>query len=209
MLELDSIALTPQCPRCSVPFTSEIALRYSPEHCCVTCRTRPPAFSQAWTLYPYQSPLKEAIKLFKYQGKISLAGPMTTLMTTALGAIPAIDLIIPVPLHPTRLREREYNQSLLLAYGLSTSLHIPLSYTTLIRTRETPPQTSLTRQERLKNLRRSFATHTPQLLKEKTVLLVDDVYTTGTTVNECAKALRKAGSGKVFRGDSGTNAIYR
>ncbi|MGB0910536.1 MAG: ComF family protein [Nitrospirales bacterium] len=189
---------SPQCPRCSLPFHSEIALRYSPEHCCGSCRTKPPAFSQAWTLYPYQSPLKEAIKLFKYQRKVALTGPITTLLTQALGTIPPIDLIIPVPLHATRLREREYNQSLLLASGLSQHLHIPLTYTTLVRIRETPPQTSLTKHERLKNLRRSFAVKTPQAIAGKTMLLVDDVYTTGTTVNECAKVLRKAGAGKVY-----------
>ncbi len=188
----------PQCPRCSLPFASELALTYSPQHCCSTCRIRPPAFSQAWTLYPYQSPLKEAIKLLKYQGKVDLAEAMTHLMTTALRTLPPIDLIIPVPLHASRLRTREYNQSLLLAHGLSTHLRIPLTYTTLLRARETPPQTSLTRQERLKNLRHSFVTHAPDLLAEKTILLVDDVYTTGTTVNECAKALRKAGTGKVY-----------
>ena len=188
----------PKCPRCSLPFTSKVSLQYSPHHRCMSCRARPPAFSQAWTLYPYQSPLKEAIGLFKYRSKTSLARPMMTLMTTALDSLPHIDLIIPVPLHATRLREREYNQSLLLALGLSQHFHIPMTYTTLVRARQTTPQTALTRKERLKNLRGSFVVTSPQIIEGKTTLLVDDVFTTGTTVNECAKTLRKAGAGKVY-----------
>ena len=119
-------------------------------------------------------------------------------MITALGPLPVVDVIVPVPLHSTRLREREYNQSLLLAHRMSTYLKIPLNYTVLRRIRETPPQTSLTKHERLKNLRRSFVVKTPQSLKGKSILLVDDVYTTGTTVNECAKVLDKAGAENVY-----------
>ena len=188
----------PICPRCGLPFPSPIALRHSPSHCCVDCRARPPAFSQAWTLYPYQSPLKEAIGLFKYQGKVSLVKSCVHLMIDALPSLPPIDLIMSVPLHSTRLRKREYNQSLLLAHGLSKHLVIPLNFTALIRIRPTISQTSLRRKNRLKNLRRSFAVRSPSTIMDKTILLVDDVFTTGTTVNECAKVLRKAGSGNVL-----------
>jgi len=175
-----------------------MALHYSPKHACHACRIRPPAFTQAWTLYPYQSPLKEAIGLFKYHGKISLAAPLARLITMALGSLPPMDLIMPVPLYPDRLREREYNQSLLLAHRLSTHFQIPLIYTILIRTRQTTPQTALSRNDRLKNLRRSFAVTSPESINGKTIMLIDDVFTTGTTVNECAKTLRKAGSGNVY-----------
>ena len=188
----------PTCPRCQFPFNSELALRFSPQHNCITCRKRPPAYTQAWTLYPYQSPLKEAIGLFKYRSKIALARPIANLMITALRSIPPIDLIIPVPLHSVRLREREYNQSLLLAQHLSNHFHIPLSYTALMRRRQTQPQTFLKRKDRLKNLRQSFVVASTQLIDGKSILLVDDVFTTGTTVNECAKILRKAGSGHVY-----------
>ncbi|GJL66260.1 MAG: hypothetical protein NPIRA05_12310 [Nitrospirales bacterium] len=123
---------------------------------------------------------------------------MTRLITMSLASLPPTDLIMPVPLHSTRLREREYNQSLLLAHRLSTHFHIPLTYTALIRTRQTTPQTALSRKDRLNNLRRSFAVTSPETIKGKTILLVDDVFTTGTTVNECAKTLRKAGSGSVY-----------
>jgi len=162
------------------------------------CRLQPPAYSKAWTPYAYHTPLKEAIGLFKYKGKVSLAGPLAHHLLAGLEALPPLDLILPVPLHPHRLREREYNQSLLLAYRVSRQLNIPLSYTNLIRIRHTVPQVSLKRRERLKNLRRSFGVQTPSQIAGKTILLIDDVLTTGTTVNECAKALRKAGSGHVY-----------
>jgi ComF family protein len=109
-----------------------------------------------------------------------------------------VDVIIPVPLHSTRLRAREFNQSLLLADQLRHHLARPISTTHLIRIAATDPQTTLTRQARLRNLRKVFAVMRPQDLMEKRILLVDDVFTTGTTLNECAKTLRKAGTGPVF-----------
>jgi ComF family protein len=108
------------------------------------------------------------------------------------------DVIIPVPLHPARLRAREFNQSLLLADQLGRHLSRPVSATNLVRIALTDPQTALSRQARLRNLRKAFTIRRPQELSEKRILLVDDVFTTGTTLNECAKTLRKAGSGPVF-----------
>jgi ComF family protein len=105
---------------------------------------------------------------------------------------------MPVPLHPTRLREREFNQSLLLADRLNRRLGFLLSFTNLGRVRSTEAQTRLRRSARLKNLRRAFQVRRPEEVAGKRVLLVDDVWTTGTTINECAKALRKAGAGDVF-----------
>jgi ComF family protein len=108
------------------------------------------------------------------------------------------DVIIPVPLHPARLRAREFNQSLLLADQLSRHLAKPVSATNLIRIAATDPQTTLSRQERLRNLRNAFEIRRPQELVGKRILLVDDVYTTGTTLNECAKTLRNADTGPVY-----------
>jgi ComF family protein len=121
-------------------------------------------------------------------------------MRSAWPQPPDADILIPVPLHPSRLREREYNQSLLLADQLTRQFGIPLLYDNLVRVRATPPQTELTRAARLNNLRRSFAVLRPDEITGKRILLVDDVMTTGTTVNECAKALRKAGSADVYVG---------
>jgi ComF family protein len=119
-------------------------------------------------------------------------------MISALPSGIDVDVIIPVPLHSARLRVREFNQSLLLADQLRRHLARPVSATNLVRIAATNPQTTLTRQARLRNLRKAFEIRRPQDLAEKRILLVDDVFTTGTTLNECAKTLRKAGAGPIF-----------
>ncbi|HEX5549342.1 MAG TPA: phosphoribosyltransferase family protein [Nitrospira sp.] len=108
-----------------------------------------------------------------------------------------VDLIVPVPLHPSRLRAREFNQSLLMADRLGRCLMRPVSTTGLVRTVATAPQTSLTRQERLRNLRRAFRVRNTESFADRRILLIDDVFTTGTTLNECAKALLSAGAASV------------
>ena len=188
----------PYCPQCGVPFASTVALQHSPAHTCMACRTKSPAFTQTWSVFPYQSPLKEAIVLFKYRGKRSLTKPFLQAMIPALPTLPMIDALMPVPLHPQRLQEREYNQSLLLAHGLSQHLQIPLLLSCLLRVRPTVPQTSLPKKERLTNLHRAFAVDDVSRIKGQRILLIDDVFTTGTTLHECAKTLRKAGSGPVY-----------
>ncbi|HSL05064.1 MAG TPA: ComF family protein [Nitrospiraceae bacterium] len=188
----------PVCARCDHPFVSPAATTYTPNHQCRHCQEQPPDFQRAWTLFPYLPPLREAICSLKYRGKYTMAKPLARLMISALPQGIDADVIIPVPLHPARLRAREFNQSLLLADHLSRHLSRPMSSTNLVRTAATDPQTSLSRQERLRNLRKAFEIRRPQDLAEKRILLVDDVFTTGTTVNECAKTLRKSGSGPVF-----------
>lgn len=188
----------PSCARCDQPFISAAAISHSPEHLCQSCQERLPAFERAWTLYPYLSPLQEAICAFKYRGKSRLATPLAHLMLQALPLALDIDLIVPVPLHPSRLRAREFNQSLLLADRIGRHLAKPVLATNLVRALATDPQTTLSRQERLRNLRQAFAIRNPERLVDRRLLLIDDVYTTGTTLNECAKALRKVGSGPVY-----------
>ncbi len=134
----------------------------------------------------------------KYSEKTQLASPLARLMARADAPPTHIDAIVAVPLHPRRLREREFNQSLLLARHLGRQWQIPVLINVLQRTRFTRPQTSLTKRERIKNLRRCFAVATPSIIAGKTLLVVDDVFTTGTTVNECAKTLRKAGARAVY-----------
>ena len=187
-----------RCARCDRPFVSPVATTYSPQHLCYACIERPPSYTRAWTLYPYTPPLQDAIRLLKYQGKVSLVAPLANLMLTTLPRLDTIDLIIPVPLHHERLCQREFNQALLLADRIRRHLNIPLSYTNLVRTTSTPPQTSLSRKNRLTNLRRTFVVRHPVQVMNKRILLIDDVFTTGTTVNECAKTLRRSGSADVF-----------
>lgn len=189
---------SPTCPRCGRPFFSPHALSHSPGHLCGWCRQHPPAYHHARTPYAYQSPLKEAILLLKYHGKTQLASPLAQLIARAVGPPPNVDAILAVPLHSRRLREREFNQSLLLARHLGRQWHLPAPTSLIQRTTFTPSQTSLTRRERLKNLRRCFAVPIPSAIEGKTLVLVDDVFTTGATVNECAKTLRQAGAQAVY-----------
>ena len=111
--------------------------------------------------------------------------------------LPSADLVMPVPLHPTRLRTREFNQSLLLADRIARRLGLPLSFEHLERIRETRPQTELDRKDRARNVRRAFIVREPEGLKGRRVLLVDDVLTTGSTVNDCARALHRAGAASI------------
>ncbi len=196
--ETISIVPGPKCPCCNLPFSSPSTLTHSPGHLCGQCRLRPPAYTQACTPYAYHGVLKDAISQFKYHGKVRLAKPLAQIMASAWDLPQDIDGIIAVPLHPTRLREREYNQSLLLAERLSHHLGVPVLWNVLIRTQHTVPQTTLKRSARLKNLRKSFAVIAPNEISGKKVLLVDDVFTTGTTINECAKTLRRAGTEIVY-----------
>ncbi|WP_173049649.1 ComF family protein [Nitrospira sp. KM1] len=101
---------------------------------------------------------------------------------------------MPVPLHSSRLRGREFNQSLLLADNLSRHLVKPVLPNALMRVTATEPQTTLSRHDRLRNLRNAFAIRDTTGVQERRILVIDDVFTTGTTVNECAEVLRKAGA---------------
>ncbi|HMW86001.1 MAG TPA: ComF family protein [Nitrospira sp.] len=187
----------PSCPRCHRPFASPSALTYSPTHECQDCRTREPYYSQVWAPYAYCSPLQDAIALFKYRGKVALADALGVLLLQAIPDRLDVDVLMPIPLHPTRLRQREFNQSLLIADRIGSARRLPVSYRNLIRTVDTAPQTSLPRAARLQNLRKAFAIRQPKEITGARILLVDDVFTTGTTASECARVLLTAGAKQV------------
>jgi ComF family protein len=141
------------------------------------------------------------VQKFKYGRKVSLGKPLGRLMAQGCQEFLEecrVDLMVPVPLHPKRLRWRGFNQSLLLARQVSRKYEVPIDPFILYRSRETPPQTQLTEDERRKNVRGAFATHPEKSVKGKSVLLVDDVYTSGATVNECSRVLRRGGAREVY-----------
>jgi competence protein ComFC len=107
-------------------------------------------------------------------------------------------MIIPVPLHPRRLRWRGFNQSVLLARQIGRAYNVPLDCFALYRKMDTPPQTQLPEEERRKNMRGAFALSGKTAVKGKCLLLVDDVYTSGATVNECSRVLKQGGARAVF-----------
>ncbi|HAK61027.1 MAG TPA: ComF family protein [Nitrospiraceae bacterium] len=187
----------PTCPRCGRLFESPEALAHSPSHLCGTCRQRLPHYDQALSVGYFEGPLRDAIHQFKYRPCRTLAGPLSDWMLRDLRLTPGIDFIMPVPLHRARLRKRGFNQSLLLAHAVSEFSGIPLSYDNLLRIRPTRPQIELTEEERIQNVAGAFSLTMPEAVKGKTLLLVDDVFTTGATMNACAAVLKESGAERI------------
>ncbi len=139
------------------------------------------------------------IQLLKYRGFRPLAKPLGEHLLKAAGKLDerAFDLILPVPLHRNRRRARGFNQSALLAAWLAKHWRVSLASETCVRVRDTPPQTGLRAAERRKNVAGAFDVPQAERVRSRRVLLVDDVLTTGATVNACAKALLDAGARSV------------
>ncbi len=185
---------SPVCPRCGRPFGSPEALAASPEHVCWHCSKEPPDVDQAIAAGIFEGPLRQAIHVYKYRPLMSLGRPLAEWMTFRVSKVDRLDVVMPVPLHATRLRKRGFNQTLLLARGASEAFSVPLLYNNLVRVRPTIPQVELSGRERAANVRGAFALKRLQEVKGKRVLLVDDVLTTGATMNECSRTLREAGA---------------
>lgn len=169
-------------------------------HICGDCLLNPPVYSLARAMGRYDPPLRELIHEFKYRGNRTLGKHLGRLMADMAYPdldVPHCDLVIPVPLHPRRLRERTFNQSLILAREVAERHRLPCHVTVLERHRHTRPQVSLEGKEREKNVRGAFSVRHPSYVKGKRVLLIDDVFTTGHTLNECARVLKKSGAAAV------------
>lgn len=184
---------SPFCSRCGLPFVS----REGESHTCSECLLEKRYFRRARSFGVYDGSLMEAIHLLKYRKKSLLSRPLSTLARETFFQfwdVGGIDLLVSVPLHVKRLRERGFNQAHLLIRRWARQDGILLDGLTLIRSRWTEPQTTLSRTERRKNIKGAFSLRHPEKIKGRKVLLVDDVYTTGATVNECARVLMKAGA---------------
>ena len=168
---------------------------------CFDCRNGEFEFTAVRCFGKLEGPLRELIHLFKYAGKDRLCEDLSEFLWRAWTRYPEIrqaEIAVPVPLHPANLRERGYNQSGLLAERFSSLVGLKLEEKALARVRKTATQTRLAREGRRENVDGAFEIGDPDAVKGKNVLLIDDVCTTGSTLNECAKALKKAGAGKVF-----------
>lgn len=182
----------PHC-RCCGRLLGEI------KNLCGECQNHPPPFVAARAAAPYDGPFRQGIHRLKFHGEQSLAEPLGRLMGEVVAGEPlfeGIELIVPVPLHPRRLRERGFNQSGLLAAELSRQLNVPLREV-LQKQRDTREQVGLKRKERLVNLAGAFAVAQPAAIQGKYILLVDDIFTTGSTVTHCTQALLSRGAAKV------------
>lgn len=187
----------PVCPSCGIPFRSKTSLLYSPTHRCGECRKRRPKFDQAVSVARYEGVLKEAILRFKYHQQANLAHPFADLILKGINHEFKVDHLIPVPLHARRLKERQYNQALLLSDALGRQIQSSVIPDGLERIRETSSQAGLPINERRRNVRGAFRVRQSFFIKNRRILLVDDVMTTGATVNECAQTLKKAGAKSV------------
>jgi ComF family protein len=193
----------PLCNSCGRPYPDASG----DDHTCGFCLSRPPRFAaaRAWACYPREEltehPLRQVVQKFKYGRKVSLGKPLGRLMARGcqefLEEIHA-ELIVPVPLHRKRLRWRGFNQSVLLARQIGQLYGVPMDPFVLVRQRETGAQTQLSEEERRRNVRGAFALRPEKSVEDKTVLLVDDVYTSGATVNECSRTLKRGGAKEVF-----------
>jgi ComF family protein len=186
----------PLCAVCGVPLTGGPTAGGR----CITCLSQRRYFSVARAFVPYVAPVTSLMRSYKFAGDY-FVGP--TLLRTMLedrwlpDAIQVPAAVVPIPLHPRRVRERGYDQALLLARVVAAHLSRPVCCRVLQRTRYTNQQSLLPTRRRRDNVRGAFRVRTPQRVRDSSVLLVDDVMTTGATAEECAKVLLRAGSGPV------------
>jgi ComF family protein len=163
---------------------------------CGACQKRPPNFDSAFALFRYEEPARHLIRALKFHARYPCARLLGEMLADALaGREDKPGLIIPVPLHRSRYRERGHNQSLEIARTLSRRLRIPLDYQSCVRALATQPQTELSARERRRNVKKAFAVVKPPAANH--VAILDDVVTTGATSNALAKALRGAGVGRI------------
>jgi ComF family protein len=180
----------PCCAQCGLPFDP---LAHATTHC-EECREEPPFFDVARAGARYGGPLRLVIHAFKYAGARALAAPLAALIAEGVTLPLPIDCLTPVPLHPARQAMRGYNQSRLLAEELGALWNLPVEEL-LQRTRNIPPQMQLPRDERRRNVRNAFAALDG--IAGRCIGLVDDVYTTGSTLRECSRLLKGAGAAHV------------
>lgn len=180
------------CYRCGRPLRSG--------QLCSDCVHRDWPFTLARGVAPYRGPLREAVKRYKYRGQRQLAQPLGQLMFQLIADDPLYrraQLVVPVPLSKKKLSRRGFNQAQLLAQEVANGMNLPLREI-LVKIKETPTQAGLSKQEREKNLHMAFQVANTDLVKGKTLLLIDDVFTTGATASATAELLRQSGAVEVL-----------
>ena len=199
----------PFCIKCGVKFHQlKASSGVNENHVCETCLKTPLTVDRVRAVAEYKGIIKDAIPLFKYHSKLSMAKVFEDLLFQAFlrhytGS--GIDLIMPVPLHKKKLRERGFNQAFLLIRNFATYYQkkfgqTPLwkiDITSLIRIKKTQPQTGFDMEQRKNNLKDAFKVKDKKTIQNKHILLIDDVFTTGATCNEAAMELLKNGAEKV------------
>jgi ComF family protein len=177
----------PCCPVCALPSGSG--------EVCGECLQDRPAFDATLAALAYRFPVDAVLQRYKYSGLLAVATLAGSLLNQRIQAATKPDVIIPMPLHPSRLKERGFNQANEIARMVARDSCIPLDLEACSRTRPSKPQAGLTLKERKKNLRGVFACHVA--LEGKQVALLDDVMTSGASLNELAKTIKDAGAARV------------
>jgi ComF family protein len=186
----------PRCPRCG-----RFEASAGGGHLCARCLAQTPAFSIHRSCGAYGGALKDVILLFKYRKFAPLSRPLASFADACLAAETALwdraEALVPVPLHAARRRERGFNQARLLARDLGARRGIGVLSGALVKTRRAPAQAGLKAADRERNVRRAYAVKRPERVAGRTLILVDDVTTTGATIRECARVLVAAGAKEV------------
>jgi ComF family protein len=177
--------LPEHCPRCALPTPGGLV--------CGSCLANPPHFDGTLALWLYEFPCDRLVQALKYRAWLALAPFFARCLVSR--RFPAADVIVPMPLHPDRLAQRGFNQALEVARGLARRTGAPLDPRGTQRVRNTIPQTELRYEERARNIRGAFVAKVD--FSGKTVAVVDDVMTTGATLDELARVLKRAGAVRV------------
>jgi ComF family protein len=184
---------SPLCPRCGDPFP----VAEGADHLCGECLKEERPYAVARSVGRYEGTLLTVTHHFKYRERTGIGKVLGGIMadfTAGIWDMKVFDRIVPVPLHRKRLRKRGFNQSVILAREISKRFDIPLDFASLCREVFTPPQVGLNRKARATNVHGAFAVRRPERIAGRRILLVDDVYTTGSTLSECARVLIRAGA---------------
>lgn len=176
----------PACPVCGSPGEGRV---------CGACLREPPTYDRCIAALHYAFPADELIQALKYGGQLALAPVLADFLARAVAHAPRPDLLLPLPLHPARARARGFNQAVEIARALARRLDLRLDTGSLERIRDTAPQAQLSLAERRRNVRGAFACR--KTLTGLHVAVVDDVMTSGATLNEAAKVLKQAGAAEV------------
>lgn len=187
----------PLCVRCGIPLDAD-GLRPA----CGRCRREPPPYAAARSAALYTGRLRAAIHRLKFEGRAELGPALGNLLGGFVCATPSLqaaEVIVPVPLHRLRLRERGYNHAALIARGVAEVLRLPLAAGALLRVAPTLPQTDLGRRERYANVRGAFQVDRAgeRVIRGRAILIIDDVLTSGATAAGCVQALLAAGAVEV------------
>ena len=177
----------PQCPQCATPTPGG--------QVCGACLRHPPAFDRTHAALAYAFPFDRLIPRLKYQGQLAIAPVLGECLLQAVEQAPAAAALIAMPLHPARIRERGFNHASEIARVLSRRLGVPLDRDSCQRVRDTPPQMALKYDARQRNVRGAFSCRDD--VQGLHVAIVDDVMTTGTSLDELARTLRRAGAREV------------